>query len=172
MGCRRDEGRDVNVRNRWIIHQTHRPKLQRRRMDNPGQCNEKEGSGLTNKWSHLAGSYRGEMLGMLAVRAFLLAVKEYYVQAKSKKGDNKVACNNKGALFTFTKKSKRIPAASCNTDVQRALREANQRSDNAFKLKHVKGHQDRNKKLKNLPLEARLNMECDTTDPFQKWVPF
>ena len=31
----------------------------------------------------------------------------------------------------------------------------------SYKLEHVKGHQDRNKKLKSLMLEARLNVKCD-----------
>ena len=42
-----------------------------------------------------AGSYRGEMLGMLAICFLLLAVEEYF-RAITK--DNKICCNNKGTI--------------------------------------------------------------------------
>ena len=38
----------------------------------------KKVKGSLAEWSSSAGSYRGEMLGMLAVRVFLLAVEEYF----------------------------------------------------------------------------------------------
>ena len=47
-----------------------------------------------------AGSYRVEMLGMIEIHVFLLAVEEFY---KEGGGKNRVACDNKGALFTFAK---------------------------------------------------------------------
>ena len=101
------------------------------------------------------------MLGMLAVRVFLLAVEEYF-QRHGRVGEgNKGSCDNKGGLATFDKKDKRVPAASSNADVRRALRELDRRSLAKYKLEHVKGHQDRNKKLKSLKLEARLNVKCD-----------
>ena len=62
--------------------------------------------------------------------------------------------DNKGALTTFDKKDKRVPAASTNADVRWALRELDRWSSAKYKLEHVKGHQDRNKKLKSLKLEA------------------
>ena len=80
------------------------------------------------EWSSSAGSYRGKMLGMLAVRAFLLAVEEYFWQHDKVGEGNRVSCDNKEALTTFGKKDKRIPAASSNADVRRALRELDRRS--------------------------------------------
>ena len=117
--------------------------------------------GSLAEWSSLAGSYRGEMLGMLAVRVFLLAVEEYFQQRGKVGKGNKMACDNKGALTTFDKKDKRVPAASSNADARRALRELNRWSSTGYKLEHVKGHQDRNKRLNSLTLEARLNVKCN-----------
>ena len=34
---------------------------------------------------------------------------------------NKVCCDNKGALYTFAKKSKRVPSGAKNADIQRVL---------------------------------------------------
>ena len=101
------------------------------------------------------------MLGMLAVRVFLLAIEEYF-QLHGKVGEgNRVLCDSKGALTTFDKKDKTVPAASSNTDVRRALRELDKRSSAKYTFEHVKGHQDRNKKLKSLKLETRLNVKCN-----------
>ena len=83
----------------------------------------KKVKGSLAEWSSSMGSYRGEILGMLAVRVFLLLVEEYF-QRHGKVGEgNRVSCNNKGALTTFDKKDKRVPAASSNANVRRALRE-------------------------------------------------
>ena len=65
------------------------------------------------------------MLGILAVRGFLLAVEEHFGLASDTGEGNKVACNNKGALFTFAKRDKKIPVVSCNVDILRALQEVN-----------------------------------------------
>ena len=114
--------------------------------------------GSLAEWSSLAGSYRGEMLGMLAVRVFLLAVEEYFQQHGKVGEGNRVSCDNKGALMTFDKTDKRIPAASSNAGVRRALRELDRLSSASYKLEHVKGHQDRNKKLKSQ--ESGSQIEC------------
>ena len=37
----------------------------------------------------------------------------------------------------------------------------NKQATNKYQLEHVKGHQDRCKKWKDLTLEARLNIECN-----------
>ena len=103
-------------------------------------------AGSLAEWAKSAGRYRGEMLGILVVRVFLLAVEEYYGQMSDASAGDNAACDNKGALFTFAKKSKRIPAASSNVDMHRALREVNRRSGDRYRLEHVKGHQDRNMK--------------------------
>ena len=109
----------------------------------------------------LEGRYREEMLGMLAVRVFLLGMEEYFQQHDKVDEENNVSCDNKGALTIFDKKSERIPATSSNADGRRALQELDRRSSARYKLEHAKGHQDRNKKFRCLTLESRvLNVEC------------
>ena len=98
---------------------------------------------------------------MLAIRVFLLAVESFYGATAPGHINNKVSCDNKSALFTFEKKSKRVTSSSSNADVRRALREVNKLATNKYQLEHVKGHQDRCKKRKDLTLEARLNIKCD-----------
>ena len=44
-----------------------------------------------------------------------------------------------GALYTFAKKSKRVPVSSSNADVKRALREVNRRANNKYHLEHLQG---------------------------------
>ena len=47
-----------------------------------------------------ASSYRGELLGMLAIHLLLHAVKTFYHSS----GDGtKIYCDNKGAIYTFSK---------------------------------------------------------------------
>ena len=88
-------------------------------------------------------------------------MKEYFQQHGKVGKGNRVLCDNNGTLTTFDKKDKKIPAASSNANVMRALRELDRRSSARYKLEHVKGHQDRNKKLESLTLEARLNVKCN-----------
>ena len=45
--------------------------------------------------------------------------------------------------------------------MRRALREVQRRSANHYRLKHVKGHQDRTKKIEHMTLEVRLNVKYD-----------
>ena len=81
-------------------------------------------SGTLIERSDYADSYRGELLGMLTIRLFLLAVEEYH---NTISGGNEVCCDNKGALFTFEKKYKRVPTGRTNIDVHRVLRTINSR---------------------------------------------
>ena len=55
-----------------------------------------------------------------------------------------------------------MPARSNNADVHRALRKSNQLVASKYRLKHARGHQDGSKNFYDLPLEAKLNMECDS----------
>ena len=95
---------------------------------------------------------------MLAIRLFLLAVEEYYGVITS---GNDVCCDNKGALYTFAKKSKRVPTGKSNTDILRVLRTVNSRMKSNFVQHHVKGHQDECIKSSSLSWEAKMNCFCD-----------
>ena len=124
------------------------------------QCREtgKRIIGTVIERSASAGSYRGELLGMLAIKLFLLAIEEFYVTIAT---GNKICCDNKGALFTFGKKSKRVPKGRSNSDIHRVIRTINSRMKSKYLQKHVKAHQDDHALLRNLSFEARLNCACD-----------
>ena len=62
------------------------------------------------------------------------------------------------ALHTYAKQSKRVLASSSNTDVKRALQEFNRRASNKYHIEHMRGHQDRTKRIRDLSLEVRLNV--------------
>ena len=62
--------------------------------------------GLLAEWPRSASSYRGEMLGMLAVWVFLLAVEDYFHKSGMVGEGNKVSCDNKGALTMFEKSAR------------------------------------------------------------------
>ena len=105
-----------------------------------------------------AGSYRREMLGMKEIHVFLLAVEEFYKEGGEK---NRVSCDNKGALFTFAKNGKQVPAAASNADVQRVQGEVKRRSSCKHILEHVKGHQGDYKRKSQLSLAKKLNNRCN-----------
>ena len=75
--------------------------------------------------------------------------------------DNRICCDNKGALFTFEKKSKRVPSGKANTDIQRVLRTINARTKSNFVQQHVKAHQDEVKKWSQMTYEEKLHFRCD-----------
>ena len=66
-----------------------------------------------------ASSYRGKLLGMLAIHLFLHAVKTLYQVTGT--GTN-VFCDIKGAIYTFSKKHKRVLAGTKNNNIHRVLR--------------------------------------------------
>lgn len=66
----------------------------------------KEVRGSFSEYSTSAGSYRGELLGTLAINTFLLAIEEYY---QPHKNETVVFCDNKGAVYTFSKKDEASP---------------------------------------------------------------
>merc|ERR1711923_410714 len=100
------------------------------------------------------------MLGMLAICLFLLAVEEYF-GAITKAKDNRICCDNKGAIFTFEKKSKRVTAGKSNAYIRRVLRSIKARTRSSFLQSHVKGHQDDIKRWYDMTYEERLNSTCD-----------
>lgn len=85
-----------------------------------------------------ASSYRGELLGMLALRLLLLAIEEY---CKAISDGNENFCDNKGVIHPFEKESKRVPAGKSNGDVLRVLCSVQTRSKSKHEHNHVKGHQ-------------------------------
>ena len=72
-----------------------------------------------------------------------------------------LVCDNKAALYTFSKESKRVPAGQANTDIQRVLRTIKARSRSSYEHQHVAAHQDEYTYYEDLELEAKLNCRCD-----------
>ena len=118
----------------------------------------KEVRGSFSEYSTSAGSYRGELLGTLAINTFLLAIEEYY---QLHKNETVVFYDNKGAVYTFSKKTKRVPSGIKHADIQRAKRSVEARMRSTLKHKHVYGHQDERGSRRSLSLEAWLNCICD-----------
>ena len=117
--------------------------------------------GSLAEWLASAGSYCGELLEMLAVWVLLLAAECFYESSTEEQERNRVSCNSLGALYTFVKKSKWVPASSGNLGVKRALQEVNRKASNKYCLEQTRGHQDRAKSIRHLFLEAQLNVECN-----------
>ena len=108
----------------WVIHCTR---------------TGKQIKGAFVEHSTSASSYRGELLGMLEINLFLLAVEESH---RSTTGSSEVHCDNKGALYTFEKEGKWVPLGAKNADIQRVLRRVKGRMTGKHSTHHVKAHQD------------------------------
>ena len=102
-----------------------------------------------------ANSYRGKLLGMLAIRLFLLAVKEYHDVVSS---GTQAFCDCKGVITTFEKKGKRVPTGKKNGNILRVLRAVRLRTKSHYEHRHVKGHQVITSRSS---FEAALNDYCD-----------
>jgi len=76
-------------------------------------------TGSLVKRSEGASSYRGKLLGMLAIHPFLHAVETFHHVTGT--GTN-MYCDNKGAIYTFSKKHKRVLAGTKNNNIHRVLR--------------------------------------------------
>ena len=87
-------------------------------------------------------SYRGELLGILIIHRFLCANTEYY----NVSGTNNIVCNNKGALYTFRQKSRRVPVGAKHNDMQQVPRQIKSKMKSLHILHHVQAHQDDYKK--------------------------
>jgi hypothetical protein len=67
-----------------------------------------------------AGSYRGELLGLLTVHLMILAVEKFYeLPARLR---SLVACDNLGGLNKSCERRKKIPPGSKHVDILRCLR--------------------------------------------------
>lgn len=106
-----------------------------------------------------ANSYRGEILGLLAIHLFSLAIKGYFSLKPGLYG--KICCNNQGAIYRASRRRKRIAPGTPNADLLRLLRMLHNKLGCVFRYEHVKGHQDDHKLRSLLSLEAQLNCCCD-----------
>ncbi len=114
---------------------------------------------VQEEYSHKAGSYRDELLGLLAIHALLTALEEFYsIPASS----GKICCDNQGALFKSKEIWRRIPVGASQADIKRALRNVKCGLKAKLEYTWVESHQDRYKLWHQLTIEQQLNCYCDT----------
>jgi hypothetical protein len=106
-----------------------------------------------------ANSYRGEILGLLAIHLFSRAIRTYFDLASGNYG--MVCCDNKGAIYRASRRRRRIPPGTPNADLLRVLRLQHHKLGRVFRYEHVKGHQDDYLARSQLSLEEQLNCRCD-----------
>jgi hypothetical protein len=106
-----------------------------------------------------AGSYRGELLGLLAIHVFLLAITEFYDLQLPSLGT--IACDNLGGLNKSKERRRKVPSNHKHADILRSLRRVHARLRGRLTYKHVYGHQDRRKTWNQMSLLERLNCRCD-----------
>ena len=116
-------------------------------------------TGFFYERSQRAGSYRAELLGLLAIHTLLAALEAYY---KLPPSSGKICCDNQGALYKSKEYRRRIPVGASQADIKRCFR--NVKTGLCAKLVYewVESHQDRLKLWFQLSLEQQLNCLCDT----------
>jgi hypothetical protein len=92
------------------------------------------------EWCDKAGSYRGELVGLLSVHMLIMAVEEFYDLSDGPRG--LVGCDNLGGLNKSKERRRKIPSATKHADVLRVLRRVHARLRGKLEYKHVYGHQD------------------------------
>ncbi len=114
------------------------------------------------KVSLSAGSYRGELLGLVAIHTFAIAIAQYF----SMQGilgkiscDNMVSCDNMAAINQASKNRVRIGVK--HSDLHRTIRTMKHLVQTTFRYKHINAHQDRLKPWRELTLSEQLNVLCD-----------
>eukprot|EP00956_Cyclotella_meneghiniana_P027633 scaffold62402_cov42-Cyclotella_meneghiniana.AAC.1 len=106
-----------------------------------------------------AGSYRGELLGLLAIHVFLSRLEDFYGFEGGHSAQ--IACDNLSGLFKSKEKRKKIPPGSKNADILRSLRRVHSTLKCQCSYVHVYGHQDRHKTWEQMSILERLNYRCD-----------
>jgi len=105
-----------------------------------------------------AGSYRGELLGLLAIHTLIAALEQFYSLPAT---TNKVCCDNQGALYKSKQRRRRIPVGASQADIKRAFRNVTNGLKATLVYEWVESHQDRYKLWWQLPIEQQLNCLCD-----------
>jgi hypothetical protein len=109
--------------------------------------------------SSKAGSYRGELLGLVAIHLLTAFASEYYATDKC---SGNVYCDNKGALGQASKNRQRVRTGAKHADLLRALRSIKARCPMSFYYTHVRAHQDKYLSWRALTLVEQLNVTCDS----------
>jgi hypothetical protein len=81
-----------------------------------------------------AGSYCGELLGLLAVDLLILAIEGFYALEAGPGG--LVGCNNLGGLNKSKEKRRKIPSSAKHANVLRSLSRVHTALKGTFKYEH------------------------------------
>jgi len=108
--------------------------------------------------SQSAGSYRGELLGLVAIHTFATAIAKYFSLQEIL---GEISCDNMAALHQAGKNRKRVGIGVKHSDLHRTIRTLKHQVQFKFRYKHVKAHQDKLKLWKELTLSEQLNVICD-----------
>ena len=94
------------------------------------------------KKSKSASSYRGELLGLLALHSFLYAICEFHNIESTKQ---KISCDNISALRQSGYRRRRVKTEACQADVLRVLQTIKLKQTLQPIYEHVSAHQDKKK---------------------------
>ncbi len=92
------------------------------------------------KVSHSAGSYRGELLGLVAIHTFAIVIARYFSLQETL---GVISCDNMAALNQAGKNRKRVRIGVQHSDLHRTIRTLKHLVRTNFRYTHVKAHQDR-----------------------------
>jgi hypothetical protein len=105
-----------------------------------------------------AGSYRGELLGLVAIHTFATAIAQFFLVEKV---TGEISCDNMAALNQASKTRKRVSVGVKHSDLHRTIRTLKSLVRTSFQYVHVKAHQDNGRPWKELTLREQLNVICD-----------
>jgi hypothetical protein len=108
--------------------------------------------------SQSAGSYRGELLGLVAIHTFATAIAQYFSLLTLL---GTISCDNLAALYQSRKNRKRVGIGVKHSDLHRTIRTLKHLARFDLSYKHVKAHQDKRKPWRELTLSEQLNVICD-----------
>jgi hypothetical protein len=113
------------------------------------------------EFSSNASSYRGELLGLVAIHTLVLHACQFY-QPTTVTG--KIICNSKSTQYKSSKKGhRRIRPGVAQADLFQALRSIHQEILGAnLHYEWVKGHQDSNFPWHLLTFKEQINTMCNT----------
>ena len=103
-------------------------------------------------------SYRGELLGLVALHTFLYAICNFHNISFTTPN---ICCDNISALRQSGYRRRRVKTGACQADVLRVLRTIKLRQTLKPTYEHVAAHQDKKKTWWQLSLEEQLNCVCD-----------
>ncbi len=114
------------------------------------------GSFFKVSWS--AGSYRGKLLGLVAIHTFAIAIAQYFSVAEISGG---ISCDNMAALSQASKYRKWVGVGVKHSDLHRTIHMLKHLVQTSFWYMHIKSHQDKLQPWRELTLLEQLNVICD-----------